>query len=155
MSENKSHSLCTHLSPTPPYWQYCRLPGPVATRHEYACFLYILNRSSALTHPTLPSPHCKQTWQKGVWKKKKGCFKNPSSFLVFWTVFLTPGTWILPGHLKGQKVPGISDEGPDVLLGFPIGCSLMGMREIMYLLSSIQKSQSVWSANPWLKKVNI
>lgn len=33
-----------------------------------------------------------------------------------------------------------SDEGPDVLLGFSIGCSLMGMRERMYLLSSIRKS---------------
>lgn len=33
-------------------------------------------------------------------------------------VFLMPGTRVLPGHLKRQKVPVTSDEGPDVLLGF-------------------------------------
>lgn len=146
-------ALSIHTSPHPPlYWHYCHLPGPVARRHEYACFLYILNIITS-------SPRCKQTWQKGGWKnikRERAVFKIlhhfSSSFLMFWMVFLLPGTQILPGHLKGQKLPVISDEGPDVFPGFPIGCSLMGMREVMYLLSSIQKSQSVWLANPWLKK---
>lgn len=131
---------------------------PVLFNKAWTC-LFSLNfkhnicfNSSNASIPPVVNNHGRQ----GLGKKqtKKGDFESPSSFLVFWVVFLSSGTYIPPGHLKGQKVPAISDEGPDILLGFPIGCSLMGMRKIKYLLSSIQKSQSVWLVNPWLKKVN-